>query len=151
VSRVFSGKKKLSPSSVLKMVIPLALFLIVVIAVIIGVNNVSQTSEAESLRTMEQAVRRSVVQCYALEGRYPPSLDYLQEHYGLSMDKDKYVYHYQALGSNLLPQIRVFSNSKRSRDGEKKAPRCGYNIRAFAVLRICNNGAVCRCAGCKRL
>ncbi len=113
-TRVFAKKKKLSPSSVLKMIVPWALFLIVVVAVIIGVQNVSKSSEGESLRTMEQAVRRSVVQCYALEGRYPPSLDYLQEHYGLHLDTDKYVYHYQVTGANLLPQIVVFSTGSGS-------------------------------------
>jgi len=92
----------------MKVVVPLALFLIVVIAVVIGVQNVSGSSKSESLRTMEEAVRRSMVQCYAIEGRYPPSIDYLREHYGLSIDTEKYVYHYQMMGANLLPQIRVF-------------------------------------------
>lgn len=33
----------------------------------------------ESLR---RAVTRASVQCYAIEGRYPPSVEYLEENYG---------------------------------------------------------------------
>lgn len=108
MGKAFVSSKKSSASSVLKIIVPVALFLIIAIAVIIGIQGVSDSSQTERLRTMEQAVRRSAVQCYAIEGRYPQSLDYLEEHYGLSLDKSKYVYHYQAAGANILPDIKVF-------------------------------------------
>jgi hypothetical protein len=94
--------------NILKTLLPLLLFAMVVVAVAVGVQNVSATADDERLNAMEQAVRRSVVQCYAIEGRYPPNLNYLESGYGLVLDREKYVYHYQSVGANLLPQIAVY-------------------------------------------
>ena len=55
----------------------------------------------------EAALRRDIVHCYATEGFYPPSLEYLEEHYGLTYDKNRYWVDYQPVGSNLMPDITV--------------------------------------------
>ena len=49
------------------------------------------------------------MQCYAIEGRYPPSLEYMEEHYGLVYDKDIFFVDYQPIGSNLYPDVTVIS------------------------------------------
>lgn len=43
----------------------------------------------------------------ALEGVYPESLEYLKEHYGLTYNEDRYIVNYEALGSNLMPDVTV--------------------------------------------
>ena len=50
---------------------------------------------------------RASAQCYALEGGYPPSLEYLSDNYGVVLDLDTYYYHYDVQGSNIAPQIKV--------------------------------------------
>lgn len=35
-----------------------------------------------SQETLRKAIARGCVQCYAIEGRYPPSVEYLEENYG---------------------------------------------------------------------
>jgi hypothetical protein len=55
-------------------------------------------------------VRRSAVQCYAIEGRFPTTEDgaaYLEEHYGLAIDHRRYIVYYESMGDNLIPQIHV--------------------------------------------
>ena len=74
----------------------------------------STSTQSEQLIATEQAVRRAAVQCYALEGSYPSDLTYLEQHYGLMLNHDRYVVHYQSLGSNLMPQIAVFSLEEES-------------------------------------
>ena len=56
---------------------------------------------------LENALRRSVVACYAAEGIYPPNLEYLQEHYGLQIDKTRYRVYYEVFANNLMPEITV--------------------------------------------
>jgi hypothetical protein len=56
----------------------------------------------------KEAIVRATAQCYSLEGRYPPDLDYLEQNYGLALDHDKYVYHYQTIGENMMPRIDLF-------------------------------------------
>ena len=50
---------------------------------IVGVNTVDDTTSSEQAKSLETAVRRSVAQCYAVEGTYPPSLEYLEEQGGI--------------------------------------------------------------------
>lgn len=57
---------------------------------------------------LENTIRSYAVQCYALEGAYPETLQYLEEHYTLALDREHYVYHYKSIGSNMVPEIYVF-------------------------------------------
>ena len=90
------------------LLVPIVSVIIVVGFVIYGVGNVSRSASQERLKAAEQSVARATVQCYAIEGRYPPDLDYLEENYGLILDREHYVYHYRLEGSNLMPEIQVF-------------------------------------------
>lgn len=72
-----------------------------------GVRSLDAGHSQEALERLEQAVRRGCVTCYAVEGRYPDSLDYLKEHYGLQVDEDRYRVFYEPVGANLMPQITV--------------------------------------------
>lgn len=49
----------------------------------------------------------AAVACYAAEGVYPPDLAYLEEHYGIQIDRTRYRVFYDIFGSNLMPDITV--------------------------------------------
>lgn len=66
---------------------------------------------AEDLRQLEEALRRGCVACYAVEGVYPPDLDYLKDYYGLQIDETRYTVHYSAIAENLMPDITVLENT----------------------------------------
>lgn len=72
-----------------------------------GVQTVDSTTSEEQAKSLEQAIRRSVVQCYAVEGTYPPSLDYLKQHYGVFYDSSLFYVDYTAIGSNIMPDITI--------------------------------------------
>ena len=59
------------------------------------------------MRMTEDSLRRAVVSCYALEGRYPPNVDYLQQQYGLQINEKKYIVHYEIFAENIMPDITV--------------------------------------------
>lgn len=63
--------------------------------------------DAEDLRQLEEALRRSCAACYAAEGVYPPNLEYLEDHYGIRVDEDRYAVFYTAFADNLMPEITV--------------------------------------------
>ena len=72
-----------------------------------GIYNIDHSTLQEQANSLEKAIRRSVVQCYVVEGTYPPSLDYLVEHYGITYDSDQYYVDYTSIGSNLMPDITI--------------------------------------------
>ena len=66
----------------------------------------SQAKEKET-ENLRHALEQSVTICYALEGAYPESLDYLKEHYGISWDEQRYLVDFETVGSNLPPDITI--------------------------------------------
>lgn len=61
----------------------------------------------ESAAAIQEAVRRSAMQCYVVEGVYPENLSYLEENYGLQINTRDFYVVYDAFASNLPPDIRV--------------------------------------------
>lgn len=64
----------------------------------------------EDKRHLEETLRRGCVACYATEGVYPPDIEYLEEHYGVLIDKEQYTVRYTAIAENLMPDITVLEN-----------------------------------------
>lgn len=71
-------------------------------------HRVSDTAQRQSMAVTEQGIRRAVVQCYAVEGRYPESIEYLEKNYGLYVDHTRYSVAYTVHMANLMPQINVY-------------------------------------------
>lgn len=61
----------------------------------------------ESRGAIRDAVLRSAMECYAVEGVYPESLDYLEQHYGLRVNHRDYIVTYEVFASNQPPSIQV--------------------------------------------
>jgi len=72
-----------------------------------AVSNLEAGHQAEGKAQLEQALRKTAVSCYAAEGIYPPSLEYMVEHYGIRYDEGRYLVDYQVIASNLMPDITV--------------------------------------------
>ena len=89
--------------------ITLVLFALIVLAFLLVLNSVSTKSEEQQAAFLENAVRRAVVACFAIEGRYPPSLSYLEENYDMKtvLDDDRFIVSYTAFASNIFPDIAV--------------------------------------------
>ena len=65
-----------------------------------------QVDEQQAL-TLERAIERAVVTCYALEGQYPPTLDYIREYYGVVIDQERYDVFYDVFAQNVMPSVTV--------------------------------------------
>lgn len=68
--------------------------------------------------SLRDAIRRASVQCYAIEGRYPPSVEYLEDHYGIVIDRDRYYVFYDGWASNVMPDITVLPAAKEEKGEE---------------------------------
>jgi len=82
---------------------------VAVVIVFLLVFSVFQRSDLkeDSASALREAVRRSALQCYVVEGVYPPNLTYLEENYGLQINHEDYYVTYNAFASNLPPTIIV--------------------------------------------
>ena len=75
-----------------------------------GVLSMSDRMDQEGAETLRSAIARASVQCYAIEGRYPPSVQYLEENYGIRIDRERFHVFYEGFASNIMPDITVISN-----------------------------------------
>ena len=73
----------------------------------ISISNLKKGNREEEKKQLEEAIRRSVVTCYAIEGAYPPDFTYVKEKYGILVDETRYVVVYDAFAENLMPDITV--------------------------------------------
>lgn len=83
------------------------LFVVVAAAILNGVLKISRRADEEGAETLRNGIRRASVQCYAIEGRYPPSVQYLKDHYGIQIDEERYSVFYDGFASNVMPDITV--------------------------------------------
>ena len=87
--------------------ISVVLFVVVLSIMIAGLGNTSISVQRQGQRTAEEAIRRAAVSCYALEGAYPESYEYLKEKYGVKINERLYVVDYNVFASNIMPDITV--------------------------------------------
>lgn len=88
-------------------ILPVLFTAIIIVMVFLGLRQTSASSNDEGLRILEDSLRRAVVMNYAIEGRFPESVEYLEQRFGLYVDRTRYVVHYRIFASNILPEITV--------------------------------------------
>ena len=67
----------------------------------------------ESALAIQEAVQKGAIQCYAVEGVYPPDLEYLENNYGLKINTDDFYVTYDIFASNLPPKVIVTPKHQR--------------------------------------
>lgn len=106
-------KKRLLPSLLFSfLALAAALFLFV-----FSIRAMQDRTGENQLSTLSSAIKRASVQCYAIEGRYPPSVEYLEEHYGIVIDHEQYQVFYDGWASNIMPDITVVPREPSGRKG----------------------------------
>ena len=63
--------------------------------------------EAESLKQLDTSIRKAMMTCYATEGVYPPTIQYLKDNYGVQVDETRFVVFYEVFWENMMPDITV--------------------------------------------
>lgn len=85
---------------------------LIALCFLLAVSRLETGRREQGREQLEDALRRTAVSCYALEGFYPPNVAYMEDNYGLSYDKEHYTVHYEVLAANLMPEITVLDNDK---------------------------------------
>lgn len=77
-----------------------------------SISNLQSGRERQGRRQLEDTIRRAAVTCYATEGVYPPTLLYMERHYGVQVDTRRYTVDYHVFAENLMPDITVLENGE---------------------------------------
>lgn len=107
------GGEKIAKNSGLGIHISIALFVLLFVFFLYMLGDISKETLDRQEKSLNTAINRSIVSCYCVEGTYPPSLEYIEEHYGLIYDKDTFFVDYQIFGSNIYPDVTILRKEGR--------------------------------------
>lgn len=89
----------------------IAMFAVIIAVFFLGVSFLTNSSVRDEKGILEKAINRDIVHCYAVEGFYPPSISYIEEHFGLTYDHEKYLVDYETIGNNIMPNIMIIERN----------------------------------------
>ncbi len=93
-------------------VVFLVLAILIFVWVFSSVSDIGSEKSSEDRAQLEKAITNAAVSCYAIEGAYPESIEYLVENYGIQIDTIRFTVKYELFASNLMPDITVLINPK---------------------------------------
>ena len=125
--------------------IGIALFAAILVLFLYGISYVSSSTGDRQEASLINAMERNIVHCYALEGFYPPSLNYIEEHYGLTYDETMFIVDYQPIGTNIYPDFtirhpRTGKTFYYEHFGMMDDPR--YSKNAYTKLQLYNSNGI---------
>ena len=94
-----------------RLLFSLLLCCIWVSAFVIGIDKLSSDRLEEQEKALNTSIERCMLSCYALEGFYPPDLEYMKDHYGLTYDEAHFWVDYKPSSANLRPYYMVLQKS----------------------------------------
>lgn len=92
----------------------IAVFIVIVLLFIFYLNKAAQIVKDEEVDLLYSAINKAVVNCYAIEGRYPESLKYIVDNYGVIINEDKFLVDYQVFATNVKPGIQIIVKGEKS-------------------------------------
>ena len=74
-----------------------------------AVDLIGATLREQGELSVRNAILNSAKQCCAIEGAYPPSLAYLEDNYGLVVNRSDYAITYEVFADNVMPNVVVLA------------------------------------------
>lgn len=84
----------------------ISVFLILLFYVL-SLSQLEKDNYNKQYAVLDNAIKRTIVHCYSVEGTYPPSIEYMKDHYGLTYNEHLFFIDYHAIGSNIYPEFEI--------------------------------------------
>ena len=92
--------------------IVIALLALFVVGMRCFTDMITEKTKEQQKEILLNAVTGAMRTCYAIEGKYPDSVDYLVDHYGLRYNQNRFHIYYDAFASNVMPDVRVIERGR---------------------------------------
>jgi Kef-type K+ transport system membrane component KefB len=89
------------------LVFAIAVFALIAGFLLFSLASATRRNDAREEQLIASALQRAVVTCYAVEGKYPPSLEYIYDNYGIRVDETRFAVFYDVIAANVMPGLRV--------------------------------------------
>lgn len=78
--------------------------------------NLGASTRKDQALFLRNALEHAITSCYALEGMYPPDLQYMKDHYGLTYDESLFHVSYQPVAANIRPEYFILEQDASGRE-----------------------------------
>ena len=102
-----NNKRRRLPTAALLLIASLAIAVGLYAGMRLSADNISTDTLLREKESIERAMERDITACYALEGMYPPDLEYIRVHYGLTYPESRFYVDYRPIASNIRPDYAV--------------------------------------------
>ena len=111
MEKINSGRTRAMKTlrGILPFAVPILIFAVTAVILTVSIRNAGRARADEEIRIAREGIIRAAVSCYAVEGAYPESYEYLRDNYGVVINEDKYFVDYAVFASNLMPEITVIA------------------------------------------
>ena len=109
---------------------------LVVMLVWLSSNAIGASLREQGELSVRNAILNSAKQCCAIEGAYPSSLAYLEENYGLVVNRSDYAITYEVFADNVMPNVVVTGSNRSSEARDGKARGRAFITLLFAVIAL---------------
>ena len=111
---IWINKKGLLPSRTVVIALICGVLTFVLPAALIyrGLAGSEEADRRRLASDTESSIRRNAALCYSIEGAYPDNVEYLEDNYGVVVNRDKFYVHYSFFGSNISPEISVIPKNQ---------------------------------------
>jgi hypothetical protein len=92
----------------MKRALQILFILIALTLTLVWTSSLSKQQKEQSLIQLSESIQMNLTLCYAQEGFYPASIDYLVTHYHLNYDEEIFYVYYKSFASNIRPDFKVF-------------------------------------------
>lgn len=93
---------------------PPILFLAALLIFALCAGKLSDSNTNQEYHIVQNALERSITQCYAIEGTYPPNIEYLRDNYGFTYNTTHFYIDYQYIGGNLRPDVTIITKESEN-------------------------------------
>ena len=102
-----------------KFILSCVILAIIVCGIVLyAVFHTTEKDIADRESAIQETIQERALQCYVIENAYPESLAYLEENYGLVVNKKDYLIVYQLYAENQPPMIKVIYQGEKN-DGQQ--------------------------------
>ena len=102
------------PKSNIMHLLPSIVIIAALLFFVFGAGNLSDSGSEQEYNIVSNALERSLTQCYALEGTYPPNIEYLHDNYGFTYNTKHFYIDYRYIGGNLRPDVTIITKESEN-------------------------------------
>lgn len=82
-------------------------FFMIVILMLLVIEYIGNAAARQSKETIENTLEQIVTNAYADTGKYPQSLQVIEEEHSFNYNKDQFLIVYEVFADNIRPRIRI--------------------------------------------